>query len=233
MKKPNLVVLTGAGISAESGLATFRGDGGLWEGHDIMEVASIEGWHRNPGLVLDFYNMRRAAAAIAMPNAGHFSLAALELDFEVWIITQNVDDLHERAGSTRVLHLHGQLNEMRSVKNENLVAPIVCDLRFGDLAPDGGQWRPNIVWFGEAVPYFEKAVNWVRNADFFAVIGTSLQVYPAAGLQYEAQAAKAKFLIDPNGIELGIGGQWRIIPESASSGIEKMNTELMKLVNIH
>lgn len=232
MSKPIVVVLTGAGISAESGLATFRGAGGLWEGHDVMEVASIEGWHRNPALVLSFYNSRRSAAALAQPNAGHLALAAMERQFEVRIITQNVDDLHERAGSTQVLHLHGKLNELRSVKNPELITPYTRDVQLGDLASDGSQLRPNIVWFGEAVPMMNQAQLWVQQAAAFAVIGTSLQVYPAAGLLYEAKASIPKFLIDPNAVNAASvpNLQWVAMP--ATTGVEKMAEVLRNIMDI-
>lgn len=229
---PVVVVLTGAGISAESGLATFRGTGGLWEGHDVMEVASIEGWHRNPALVLSFYNNRRKAAALAQPNAGHFALADMEKRFEVRIITQNVDDLHERAGSSRVLHLHGKLSELRSVKNPKLLTPYLQDVRLGHLASDGSQLRPNIVWFGEAVPMMNQAQHWVQQAAAFAVIGTSLQVYPAAGLLYEASASIPKFLVDPNAVHAAHipNLQWLAMP--ATTGVEKMDELLRNMMNI-
>lgn len=232
MSKPLLVVLTGAGISAESGLATFRGAGGLWEGHDVMEVASIEGWYRNPALVLSFYNSRRQAAAQAKPNAGHLALAALEQFFEVRIITQNVDDLHERAGSTQVLHLHGKLTELRSVNNPRLVFPYTKDVHLGDLASDGSQLRPNIVWFGEAVPLMEQAQSWVRQAAAFAVIGTSLQVYPAAGLIYDVHHAIPKFLIDPKAVGTASIPNLQWIAEPATSGVEKMAEVLRKIMDI-
>ncbi|CAL1518319.1 Sir2 family NAD-dependent protein deacetylase [Chitinophaga sp. MM2321] len=196
--KPKLVVLTGAGISAESGLRTFRDSDGLWEGHDVYEVASPEGWLKNPELVLDFYNDRRQDVKAAMPNAAHTGLATLEDKYDVCIITQNVDDLHERGGSTRVLHLHGEIFKMRSVKNDRLVFDIRQDIKMGDLAADGGQLRPHIVWFGEAVPMIEAALQEVRKADIFVVIGTSLQVYPAAGLLHYAKPDVPKYIIDRN-----------------------------------
>ncbi|MDP2188854.1 MAG: Sir2 family NAD-dependent protein deacetylase [Sphingobacteriaceae bacterium] len=232
MSKPLLVVLTGAGISAESGLATFRGAGGLWEGHDVMEVASIEGWQRNPALVLSFYNSRRESAAAAQPNAGHLALVALEQDFEVRIITQNVDDLHERAGSSQVLHLHGKLNELRSVQNPHLITPYTQDIHLGDLASDGSQLRPNIVWFGEAVPLIEQAQLWVQQAAAFAVIGTSLQVYPAAGLLYAASHTIPKFLIDPNAVSSASVPNLQWIAEPATSGVEKMAEVLRNIMDI-
>ncbi|MFN3529922.1 MAG: Sir2 family NAD-dependent protein deacetylase [Bacteroidia bacterium] len=224
--KKKLVVLTGAGISAESGLATFRDAGGLWEGHDVMQVASLDGWYLNPALVLEFYNMRRKAAQQAMPNAAHLGLASLEADYDVYIITQNVDDLHERAGSSKVMHLHGKLNEMRSSKDEFICAPYIQDIRLGDLAPDGSQWRPNIVWFGEAVPLMNQAASWVSEADIFVVIGTSLQVYPAAGLAFMAAPEIPKFLIDP-AVEEGYNmSDFNIIRTKAAEGVEKLNEHL-------
>lgn len=232
MSKPLLVVLTGAGISAESGLATFRGAGGLWEGHDVMEVASIDGWHRNPALVLLFYNSRRHAAVLAQPNAGHLALAAMERHFDVRIITQNVDDLHERAGSTQVLHLHGKLNELRSVKNPDLITPYVKDVLLGDLASDGSQLRPNIVWFGEAVPMMDLAQRWVREAQAFAVIGTSLQVYPAAGLLYEARADIPKFLIDPSAVKAAGIPRLQRFAQPATTGVEKMAEVLRNMMDV-
>jgi NAD-dependent deacetylase len=232
LSKPIVVVLTGAGISAESGLATFRGAGGMWEGHDVMEVASIEGWHRNPDLVLSFYNNRREAAALAQPNAGHLALTAMERHFEVRIITQNVDDLHERAGSTQVLHLHGKLSELRSVKNPKLITPYLQDVRLGHLASDGSQLRPNIVWFGEAVPMMEQAQRWVQQAAAFAVIGTSLQVYPAAGLLYEASALIPKFLVDPNAVDAANIPNLQRLAMPATTGVEKMDELLRNMMDI-
>lgn len=219
MKKPHLVVLTGAGISAESGLGTFRGAGGLWEGYDIMEVASIEGWQRNPQKVLEFYNMRREAALKAVPNLGHLTLAQMEADFEVTIITQNVDILHEMAGSSQVLHLHGRLDQARSSRNPQAIQACTSDIHWGELHADGSQLRPHIVWFGEAVPEFEKALEIVRTADIFAVIGTSLQVYPAAGLVYEAPSHTPKFLIDPEPVTVAGLEHLRIVAASASKGV--------------
>lgn len=194
--KKRLVVLTGAGISAESGLKTFRDSDGLWEGYDIYEVASPRGWKKDPAIVLDFYNMRRRDIARAKPNAAHAGLSELEKDFDVYIVTQNIDDLHERAGSTKVLHLHGEIFKMRSVKDERKVYEIKGDIRLGDRATDGGQLRPHIVWFEEPVPMIEEAAKLVRTADLFAVIGTSLVVYPAAGLVNYAPYEIPKFIID-------------------------------------
>ena len=196
--KKQLVVLTGAGISAESGIKTFRDSGGLWENHSIEDVATPKGWNKNPAQVLQFYNERRAKACEAMPNAGHVALAALEKYFDVSIITQNVDSLHEKAGSTNVLHLHGELCKVRSIKNEHLITDIGGRaIEIGDLAEDGHQLRPHIVWFGEAVPMIDHAVEIARNADIFVVVGTSLQVYPAAGLINYVQKTVPKFIVDP------------------------------------
>jgi NAD-dependent deacetylase len=180
--KPSLVVLTGAGISAESGLKTFRDSDGLWEGYNVYEVATPEGWAKNPALVLDFYNQRRRDVRAASPNAAHTGLAELQEHFDVTIITQNIDDLHERAGSEKVVHLHGEIFKMRSVLDDNWNYPIEGDIRMGDVDENGGQMRPDIVWFGEPVPLIEQAAGLVHRADYFAVIGTSLVVYPAAGL---------------------------------------------------
>ena len=194
--KKHIVVLSGAGISAESGLKTFRDSDGLWMGYDVYEVASPQGWQKDPQLVLDFYNARRKDVATASPNAAHVGLAKLENDFDVTIITQNIDDLHERAGSTNVVHLHGEIFKMRSVANENSIFDIRSDINLGDKAKDGHQLRPHIVWFGEAVPMMEKAVAIVQDCDYFVVVGTSLQVYPAASLLYYAPPYLPKFIID-------------------------------------
>lgn len=196
MPKIKLVVLTGAGISAESGLKTFRDSDGLWEGFDVAEVATPRGWKKNPQLVLDFYNARRKNVAEANPNAAHIGLAELEKDFNVTIITQNIDDLHERAGSKNVLHLHGEIFKMRSEWDESLVKEIRGDINIGDRAPDGAQYRPYIVWFEEPVPKIEEAIPIVYSADIFAVIGTSLVVYPAAGLVHYVSASTPKYIID-------------------------------------
>lgn len=196
MAKRKLVVLTGAGISAESGLRTFRDSDGLWEGYDVTEVATPRGWKKDPQLVLEFYNMRRRDVAKANPNAAHTGLAALEKDFDVHIITQNIDDLHERGGSTKVLHLHGEIFKMRSEKSEELIYEIKEDIKLGDRAEDGGQLRPHIVWFEEPVPMIEKAIEVVQQAEIFVVVGTSLVVYPAAGLLHYASQVIPKFIVD-------------------------------------
>ncbi|MEO6453303.1 MAG: Sir2 family NAD-dependent protein deacetylase, partial [Ginsengibacter sp.] len=180
--KKHIVVLTGAGISAESGLKTFRDSDGLWMGYDVYEVASPEGWKKNPALVLDFYNMRRRDVAEAKPNTAHIGLAELEKNFKVTIITQNIDDLHERGGSTNAVHLHGEIFKMRSVKNDSLIYDIHDDINLGDKAEDGGQFRPHIVWFDEQVPKIIEAKELMTKADVFVLVGSSLQVYPASGL---------------------------------------------------
>ena len=194
MKK--LVILTGAGMSAESGLKTFRDSDGLWEGYKIEDVATPEAWKKSPQLVLEFYNERRANVAKAKPNAGHFGFAELERDFNVTIITQNIDDLHERAGSTNVMHLHGEIFKMRSENNEEEHFEIRDDIKMGDKAGDGGQFRPHIVWFGEPVFMMERAIPVVQGADIFVVAGTSLVVYPAAGLVNYANWKIPKYIVD-------------------------------------
>jgi NAD-dependent deacetylase len=196
MNKKKLVVLTGAGISAESGLRTFRDSDGLWEGYEVTEVATPRAWKKNAQLVLDFYNMRRKDVAKALPNAAHKGLAELENDFDVHIITQNIDDLHERAGSSKVLHLHGEIFKMRSELDESLVYEIRDDILLGDNAKDGAQLRPHIVWFEEPVPMIEDAARIAASADIFVVVGTSLIVYPAAGLINYAPRHAPKFIID-------------------------------------
>lgn len=223
-----IVVLTGAGISAESGLATFRGADGLWEGHRIEDVASPEGWARNPALVLDFYNQRRAAARRAQPNAGHLALVALEKEYEVVIMTQNVDDLHERAGSSRVIHLHGQLFQSRSTRHEKLVYPMTSDrIEVGELCEKGHQLRPDIVWFGEAVPLMEQAMAEAATADVFLVVGTSLQVYPAAGLVQFAPQGCPIYVIDPHQPPLTARPNLRFVAEPASTGVPWVARELL------
>ena len=194
--RKKIVVLTGAGVSAESGLKTFRDSDGLWEGYDIEDVATPRAWRKNPQLVLDFYNYRRKNVLDAQPNPAHFGLAELEKQFDVHIITQNIDDLHERAGSTKVLHLHGEIFKMKSEANDDLVYEIRGDMKLGDFAEDGAQLRPNIVWFEEPVPLIEAAVPIVRSADIFIIVGTSLVVYPAAGLVNYARWDIPKFILD-------------------------------------
>lgn len=196
MSKKKLVVLTGAGISAESGLKTFRDSDGLWEGYNIEDVATPRAWRKDPQLVLEFYNYRRKNVLEAQPNAAHLGLAELEKDFNVTIITQNIDDLHERAGSTNVLHLHGEIFKMRSERDLELIYEIKGDIKIGDRAEDGQQLRPHIVWFEEPVPKIEEAIPVVRAADIFVVVGTSLVVYPAAGLINYAPWNIPKYIID-------------------------------------
>jgi NAD-dependent deacetylase len=228
MKK--LVVLTGAGISAESGIPTFRDSNGLWEGHRVEDVASPEGWHRDPVVVLDFYNQRRKKALEVKPNRGHEILAELEKDFDVTVVTQNVDDLHERAGSTKVIHLHGSLFESRSTADETLVYPIKgWELNLGDRCEKGSQLRPNIVWFGEMVPLIEVAAHHASQADIFLVVGTSMVVYPAAGLINYVRYDTPKFVVDPKVPDVGNIPMLQMIADKASTGMEKLRGELLKL----
>ena len=225
MKK--LVVLTGAGISAESGLKTFRDSGGLWEGFSIEEVATIDAWYANPERVLEFYNYRRAEAAGAKPNAGHYALAKLESCFDVTIITQNVDDLHEKSGSATVIHLHGMLRQARSEDDPNLVMDIGdAPIHLGDLAPDGSRLRPNIVWFGEVVPMMATAAKLAGEADLFIVCGTSLAVYPAAGLIHYTRKDIPKFIIDPNIPDVSLDSEWQHYFETAAKGLPKLASSL-------
>ncbi|MGB6093716.1 MAG: NAD-dependent deacylase [Moheibacter sp.] len=196
MKK--IAVLTGAGISAESGISTFRDSDGLWESYDIQKVASPEGWLENPGLVLDFYNQRRRKLSEVQPNSAHNYLKGLEKKYEVTVITQNVDDLHERAGSSNVIHLHGELLKSRSEDDDSLIYDCLGDISLGDRAEDGAQLRPHIVWFGEMVPMLDKAVKVVEDCDIMLVIGTSLMVYPAASLIHYQSFDKPIYLIDPD-----------------------------------
>mgnify|MGYP003938000807 CR=1 FL=1 len=227
MKK--IVVLTGAGVSAESGISTFRDAGGLWEGYDIMEVASPEGWRKNPALVLEFYNLRRKAAINAQPNAGHLGLVTLEQKYDVTIVTQNVDNLHEKAGSSRIIHLHGELFKCRSTFNEKLVYEMDgWELKLGDKCPHGSQLRPHIVWFGEMVPMMDTAVEVTMQADIFIVVGTSLQVYPAAGLLDYVREDASVFVIDPNMPPVRKRPNLHLIEEKASTGVEKVVAMLMK-----
>lgn len=217
--KKKLVVLTGAGISAESGLKTFRDSNGLWEGYNVYEVATPRGWQKDPQLVLDFYNMRRKDVAAAAPNAAHIGLAELESDFDVQIITQNIDDLHERAGSTNVLHLHGEIFKMRGQKDEQHICEIRDDIRLGHMAPDGTQYRPHIVWFEEPVPLITQAARITADADLFVVIGTSLVVYPAAGLINETAHGIPKYIIDRQIPALPVIPNLELIEAPASEGI--------------
>ncbi len=225
--KKHIVVLSGAGISAESGLKTFRDSDGLWMGYDVYEVASPQGWDKDPQLVLDFYNARRKDVAAALPNAAHLGLASLEKDFDVTIITQNIDDLHERAGSTKVLHLHGEIFKMRSVADENSFFEIRGDINLGDKALDGAQLRPHIVWFGEAVPMIEKAAATLQDCDYFVVVGTSLQVYPAASLLYYAPPYLPKFIIDKKIPLTEKQDNLHIIEMPATAGVEELKRILL------
>lgn len=226
----HIVVLTGAGMSAESGISTFRDSGGLWEQHSIEDVATPEGFRRNPQLVLDFYNARRKAAFDAKPNRGHIGLAEMESDFMVSVITQNVDNLHERAGSTSVLHLHGELDKVRSTADPSLIYTLTPDnweVKLGDKCEKGSQLRPHIVWFGEAVPMIERAIEVVGQADILVVIGTSLNVYPAAGLLNYIRRGTPIFLIDPNEVK-AYRDDIHFIKEGASDGVAKLR-ELLKM----
>jgi NAD-dependent deacetylase len=226
MSKKKIVVLTGAGVSAESGLKTFRDSDGLWEGYDVREVATPRAWKKNPALVLDFYNQRRKNVLDAQPNAAHIGLAKLQDDFDVTIITQNIDDLHERAGSKKILHLHGEIFKMRSEHDDSLVYDIRGNINLGDKAADGAQLRPHIVWFEEEVPMIARAIPVVLSADVFVVVGTSLVVYPAAGLVNYAPIEIPKYVID------------KVIPNTSSvynvTNIEKPATlgiqDLMELL---
>jgi NAD-dependent deacetylase len=225
--KKHIVVLTGAGISAESGLKTFRDSDGLWNGYDVYEVASPDGWRKDPQLVLDFYNARRRDVAAAIPNAAHIGLAELEQEFDVTIITQNIDDLHERAGSTKVLHLHGEIFKMRTVADEDTVFEIRGDINLGDTAADGAQLRPHIVWFGEAVPMMEIAAAIVQDCDYFVVVGTSLQVYPAASLLYYTPPYLPKFIIDKKIPAMEKMANLQVIEMPATEGVAELKKLLL------
>ncbi len=227
MKK--IVVLSGAGISAESGIPTFRDANGLWEGHDVMEVASPEGWQKNPQLVLDFYNQRRKALLAVKPNTGHQALADLEKYFEVAIVTQNIDNLHERAGSQKVIHLHGELLKSQSSQDESLVYDMDgWEIKWGDCCEKGSQLRPHVVWFGEMVPMMEVAVREAISADIFIVVGTSLLVYPAAGLIHYVDDAVPKYVIDTKLPELIFRNNLTLIQASASKGLPQLARELIE-----
>ena len=226
--KQKLTVLTGAGVSAESGITTFRDSDGLWENHKVEDVASIEGWYRNPQLVLDFYNDRRAQLPTVRPNAAHIAIAELEKDYDVTVVTQNVDNLHERAGSTRIIHLHGELtkvrpenccNEMDGFSEETVFDVGADSISVGDLAPNGAQLRPHIVWFGEAVPKIEAAIEAVEAADILLIVGTSLQVYPAAGLYRYAKLTTPIYIIDPKDVSVR-DGRLTHIKDVATNGME-------------
>lgn len=223
----NIVVLTGAGMSAESGLKTFRDADGLWEGHDVMEVATPKAFERNPELVLEFYNQRRRQLKEAQPNAGHLALAQLEEHFNVQIITQNVDNLHERAGSTQVIHLHGELNKVRSTFDENLVMDWQDDLILGDFCEHNHQLRPHIVWFGETVPMLDTAIELTEKADILVVIGTSMQVYPAASLINFVGEQVPIYFIDPRP-NISESKQLTVIAETATKGMEILTAHLLR-----
>ncbi|MBK9380627.1 MAG: NAD-dependent deacylase [Chitinophagaceae bacterium] len=227
MAKKKLVVLSGAGISAESGLKTFRDSDGLWEGYNIEDVATPRAWRKDPGLVLEFYNYRRKNVLEAQPNAAHYGLAELEKDFDVTIITQNIDDLHERAGSSNVLHLHGEIFKMRSERNSSLIAEIKSDIKLGDVAADGAQYRPHIVWFEEPVPKIEEAIPVVHNADIFVVAGTSLVVYPAAGLVNYIKPEVPIYIIDKKIPYISSKQKLTIIEMPATEGVKQLK-ELLK-----
>jgi len=227
-RKKELVVLTGAGMSVESGLSTFRGGGGLWDNHKVEDVATPEAWKRNPELVLNFYNLRRKELLAVKPNAGHLALAELEKEYDVKIITQNVDNLHEKAGSTNVLHLHGELMKVRSTGPGEEIFTLSDDnyeTHPGDVCPEGFQLRPHIVWFGEAVPAMDQAIRTVEEADIMLIIGTSMQVYPAAGLIHYVRSGVPVYLIDPN--EVGVyGRQVTVIRKGAGEGMKEFMNRL-------
>lgn len=227
--KKKLVVLTGAGVSAESGISTFRDSDGLWENHNVEDVASIDGWYRDPALVLDFYNARRAQLGTVRPNAAHYAIASLEQNYDVTVVTQNVDNLHERAGSTKIIHLHGELTKVRPENccnemdgfSEETVFDIGADpVHLGDKAPNGAQLRPHIVWFGEAVPKIEAAIDAVEAADVLLIVGTSLQVYPAAGLYRYARMSAPIYIIDPKDVPVR-DGRVVHIKDVATKGMEQ------------
>ena len=232
--KKNLVILSGAGMSAESGISTFRDAGGLWDKYPVMQVASAEGYVRDPELVINFYNERRKQLLDVEPNAGHIGLAELEKDFNVTVVTQNVDNLHERAGSTRIIHLHGELTKVCSSRDPynpryvKELKPEEIEVKMGDKAGDGSQLRPFIVWFGEAVPEIETAVDYVEKADIFVIIGTSMNVYPAAGLLNYVPRTAEVYLIDPKPVDTHSMRQIHIIQKGASEGVK----ELKKLLSV-
>lgn len=226
--KKKLVILTGAGVSAESGVSTFRDNNGLWDNFKVEDVASVEGWRRDPALVMDFYNTRRTQLATVKPNAAHYAIADLEKDWDVTVVTQNVDNLHERAGSTKIIHLHGELTKVRPEnccnEHDNFSEQTVFDIGYdtiqiGDLAPNGAQLRPHIVWFGEAVPYINAAIDKVGAADVLLIVGTSLQVYPAAGLYAFAKADTPIYIIDPSDVPVR-DGRIKHIKDVATKGME-------------
>ena len=229
MRDRHVVVLSGAGISAESGLATFRGAGGLWEGVPVSQVATPEGWRNDVGRVLRFYNERRLAVRKAEPNAAHRALKELEQIFRVTIITQNIDDLHERAGSSAVIHLHGEILKARSSRDETMVTECLGNIELGDRAADGSQLRPHVVWFGEAVPMMERAIEAAKSADFFIVVGTSLEVYPAASLIDYVPYESPKFIVDP--MPSGLADEsFHVVQSSASEGIPRVVSQLKAMM---
>lgn len=228
MQNKKLVVLTGAGVSAESGLKTFRDSGGLWEGHDVYEVASIDGWNRNQELVLEFYNLRRRQLKDVKPNNAHLAIAALEDHFDVTVITQNVDNLHERAGSSNVMHLHGELTKACSSANTSSIIDIGYeDINPGDVHPDGSPLRPAVVWFGEMVPMIESAAEIISKAEILIVVGTSLVVYPAAGLINYGTHAKEKYIIDPGLSDHYALQEWEHIKEHATIGMIELKNKML------
>lgn len=228
MQNKRLVVLSGAGVSAESGLKTFRDSGGLWEGHDVYEVASIDGWNRNQELVLDFYNQRRRQLKSVKPNNAHYSIADLEKAFDVTVITQNVDNLHERAGSSNVVHLHGELTKAcSSIDTSSVVEIGYNDISLGDCHSDGSTLRPAVVWFGEMVPMIEYAAEIIAKADILVVVGTSLVVYPAAGLINYATSAHQKYIIDPSPMDAFSLQGWHHIKQPATIGMVELSTKIL------
>ena len=228
--KKKLTVLSGAGMSAESGFKTFRDADGLWENYNVEDVASIDGWYRNPRLMVDFYNGLRTQLEHAEPNEGHRILARLEEDFDVVVVTQNVDDLHERAGSTNVIHLHGELTKARSVNDETQVIDVgYRKMEYGERGADGSLLRPHIVWFGEAVPMISRAARCVRDADIFVVVGSSLNVYPAAGLVHDLRGSARAFLIDPKEVNVPTSLHFTVIQEGASKGMAILREKLLAL----
>ncbi|QJW90226.1 NAD-dependent deacylase [Spirosoma taeanense] len=227
-QKAKLVVLSGAGISAESGIPTFRASDGLWENHRIEDVATPEAWQRNPDLVQEFYNQRRKQALTVQPNAGHLALVRLEEQYDVTVITQNVDNLHERAGSSKVIHLHGELFKARSTKDESLVYDIEgWEIKKGDCCEKGSQLRPHIVWFGEAVPMMDVAMDFTEQADIFIVVGTSLNVYPAAGLVYSVRPGVPIYVVDPNTPAMQRRNNVTFIAEPATIGLTRLADQLL------
>jgi NAD-dependent deacetylase len=227
MKK--LTILSGAGISAESGIKTFRDGDGLWENHNVTDVASPEGWRKDRALVLEFYNQRRRQLHEVQPNEAHQLLAELEKHFDVQIITQNIDDLHERAGSTKILHIHGELLKSCSCNNKNLIYEQKDDIKIGDKAEDGAQLRPFIVWFGEDVPLYQTAREIVKESDILLVIGTSLQVYPAAGLIHDIKDDCLLIVINPNETGFGYGQRAVVMKETATQGMKLLFDKLINL----